>query len=105
MIELDDSNLAATLKGDKPVLVDFHATWCGPCKRLAPSLEKLAEKHKAILTTVKVDIDKAPEATVDNNIEVVPTLVLFKGGKEVARRNSGTEAAIEAWIVENVAKS
>ena len=66
-------------------LVDFYATWCGPCRMIAPILEQLAVKLEGKATIAKVDIDQAGQVTADLQITSVPTLILFKDGKEVKR--------------------
>ncbi|PNV74186.1 MULTISPECIES: thioredoxin [Leptospira] len=66
---------------DKPILVDFWATWCGPCKMVAPELEKFAQSHKGKVTVVKVDIDEQPDIAQKYGILSVPTLMLFKAGQ------------------------
>lgn len=70
------------LKADKPVLVDFWATWCGPCRRQAPIVEELAEEGYAV---GKVDVDAEPFLAQQFQIMSIPTLLVFKGGKEVQR--------------------
>lgn len=69
------------LKADKPVLVDFFATWCGPCKRLAPVLDEIATEMEGKALVYKVDIDQSPELAAAMRINSVPTLVLFQDGK------------------------
>jgi thioredoxin 1 len=69
-----------------PVLVDFYATWCGPCQVLAPVVDQISQELSGKLKVVKVDIDEAQDATSNNGVTSVPTLVVFKGGKEVYRR-------------------
>ena len=68
-----------------PVLVDFYATWCGPCKQLAPKLEQLASDYTTKLKVVKVDIDRDPDIAERFRVQVIPTLVLIKDGKEIER--------------------
>lgn len=64
-----------------PVLVDFYADWCGPCKALAPTLETVAEEHAGQLEVVKVDIDDNPELAMRFGIQSIPTLIVFDGGE------------------------
>jgi thioredoxin 1/thioredoxin 2 len=73
---------------DKPILVDFWAPWCGPCKMLAPELEKLAQDWKDQVTIIKVNTDEKPEIASSFQITGIPTLILFKKG-EVMHRVSG----------------
>lgn len=88
------------LNDDKPVLVKFHAEWCGPCKMMAPELKRFANTHKEV-RVLKVDIDKNRATAEKFNIQGVPTLILFKKGK-VLWRQSG---AINAQQLSEVLKS
>lgn len=72
------------LKADQPVLVDFWAEWCGPCRALGPSLDALAQE-KSGLKVVKVNIDESPDAPTKYGVRSIPTLILFKGGQPVAQ--------------------
>ncbi len=80
------------LNDDKPVLVDFHAEWCGPCKTMAPELRKFAEAHKNKVRILKIDIDKNRATAEHFNIQGVPTLILFKKGKQLWRQSGAMTA-------------
>lgn len=83
---LSDANFdSEVLKSQKPVLVDFWATWCGPCRAIAPVLEQLAEENSAKLKVAKLDVDEAGATASEYGVMSIPTLVIFKGGKEVER--------------------
>lgn len=82
------------LNDDKPVLVDFYAEWCGPCKTMAPELKKFADAHKNQVRILKVDIDKNRATAEHFNIQGVPTLILFKKGK-LLWRQSGAMSAVQ----------
>lgn len=72
---------AQVLQSDTPVLVDFWATWCGPCKAMAPILDDVAETYAGRLKVVKVDVDQSQKTAINYNIRGVPTMLLFKGGQ------------------------
>jgi thioredoxin 1 len=76
---------AEVLQSPLPVLVDFFATWCGPCKRLAPTVAEIAREHAGKVKVVSIDIDGNPDSAVRFGVTAVPTLVFFKGGKEAGR--------------------
>ena len=73
------------LGAEAPVLVDFFATWCGPCRALAPTLDELAGELTGRARVVKIDVDQAPDLAQRYGISSIPCLVLFKGGREVGR--------------------
>lgn len=80
------------INGDVPVLVDFSAEWCGPCKMMGPILEELKTQVGEKAVIIKVDVDKSPQAAQVYNIRSVPTLLIFRKGK-IAWRNSGVMSA------------
>ena len=85
-IEVSDASFSTeVLSSNKPVLVDFWATWCGPCKMVAPVLEEIAAERAGQLTIAKLDVDANPETARDFQVVSIPTLILFKDGQPVKR--------------------
>tara|TARA_B100000902_G_C27203809_1_gene860488 strand:+ start:369 stop:692 length:324 start_codon:yes stop_codon:yes gene_type:complete len=84
VIELNDSNFEnEVVKSDLPVLVDFWAEWCGPCKMIAPSVEKISEEYSDKLKVGKLDVDSNPNISSTFGIRSIPTLLIFKNGSPV----------------------
>jgi thioredoxin 1 len=99
----DDSFENDVLKADKPVLVDFWAEWCGPCKQIGPALEELANEMSGEITIAKVNIDENPMTPGKYGVRGIPTLMIFRGG-DVASTKIGAMAKgkIEEWIKETL---
>ena len=84
--EVSDSSFEKdVLQADTPVLVDFWAAWCAPCRMLAPTVEAVAEKYASAAKVVKLNVDENPSVSQRYGIKGIPTLILFKGGKEEER--------------------
>lgn len=100
----DASFDAEVLKSTEPVLVDFHAQWCGPCKAMAPALEQVAAEMKGKVKIVKVDVDENPKVTGTYGIRAMPTLILFKDGKVAAQYTGAIvqKKKLEEWITASV---
>jgi thioredoxin 1 len=102
-IVTDASFQADVLDSDKPVVVDFFAEWCGPCKMMAPGLAELAEELADQVTIVKIDAEESPEAPSRYGVRGFPTLIVFKGGEVVATRPGAMrKSELKQWIEGNL---
>ena len=99
MIEATSKNFNELLENDLPVLVDFWAEWCGPCRMVAPILEELSTEYASVFITAKLNSDENPKTVLDYEIRSIPTIMLFKNGIEVTRlMGAKPKPAILAWI-------
>lgn len=99
----DDSFQSEVLSASGPVLVDFWATWCGPCKQIAPALEDIAGDMQGALSVAKVDIDDNPNTPGQYGVRGVPTLMIFRDGEVVGTKvGAAPKSQIEAWVRETV---
>ena len=95
----DASFATDVLAADGPVLVDFWAEWCGPCKMIGPSLEEISDELAGKLTIAKINIDENPEAPGKYGVRGIPTMLLFKDGKVAATKvGAAPKSALKGWI-------
>jgi len=86
-VHVNDENFESeVLNSDLPVLVDFFASWCGPCQMLAPTIEELADEYAGKAKIVKIDVDGAPATSQKMGVQSIPTIVLFKNGEAVDKK-------------------
>lgn len=104
MKDMNRKNFDKAMQGDRPVLVEFWAPWCVYCRRIIPALEKIAQQNEGVLEIGKINIDDEPKLAAQENIEVIPTLVLYRGGKALGSVVAPeSKASIEAFINETLA--
>ena len=99
----DESFSDDVLNADKPVLVDFWAEWCGPCKAIGPSLEELSEEMSSKLKIVKINIDENPSTSQAYGIRSIPALMIFKDGQKISEKMGALpKSALESWVKETI---
>lgn len=95
----DDSFATDVLQAEGAVLVDFWAEWCGPCRAIAPSLEEIGAEYAGRLTIAKVNIDENPLTPNTYNVRGIPTLVMFKDGKQVSTKvGAAPKSVLKEWV-------
>lgn len=99
-LEITASNFEELLKSDQPVLVDFWAEWCGPCRQIAPMVEELAKDYEGRAVVGKVDIDSQGEIASQFGITSIPTLIVFKGGQPVEAQVGGAPKSRLAAMID-----
>lgn len=99
-----DSEFDAQVRqADTPVLVDFWAEWCGPCKQIGPSLEELSEEYAGKIKVVKVNVDENPNTAASLGVRGIPALFMFKDGEVISNRmGAAPKAALKSWIDESI---
>ena len=95
----DQSFASDVLNSDKPVLVDFWAEWCGPCRMIAPALEEISNSHGEQVTIVKINIDENPDTPGKYGVRGIPTMLLFKNGEVAATKvGAAPRQQLQTWL-------
>ena len=103
-LEITEANFEEiVMKSDKPVLVDFWAEWCGPCKQIGPALEELSNEMAGKVKIVKVNVDENPNSPAQMGVRGIPALFVFKNGEVVSNKaGAAPKAALQGWIEESI---
>jgi thioredoxin 2 len=103
VVDADRESFEAEIRASVPVVIDFWAPWCGPCRMVTPSLERLAHAHAGKLKVVKLNVDEAPDIGARYEVQGIPLLVLLRKGKELDRLvGAAPERQIESWLRRHV---
>ncbi|MGH2272648.1 thioredoxin [Anaerohalosphaeraceae bacterium U12dextr] len=102
VIELTDDTFDATINGDMPVLVDFWAPWCGPCKMLGPVIEQIANEYAGKAVICKMNTDDQRQAAIQFGISAIPTIILFKDGQMVKKWVGLTQKSVLTAAIDEV---
>lgn len=103
MINVTDANFKTeAIEHKGPVLIDFSASWCGPCKMVAPALNELSSEFEGKVKVIKVDVDDAPVATAEYEVRSIPCFVFLKDGKEIDRAiGAQSKSQLKDWMIKN----
>ena len=103
-VAVNDANFDAEVRqSDVPVVVDFWAEWCGPCKTIGPALEELSDEYQGRVKIVKVNVDENPDSPARMGVRGIPALFMFKNGEVVSNKvGAAPKAALKGWIDESI---